>query len=63
MKNILKLQDKLLRCLDCGADFTFTIGEQRFFLSKKLTTPKCCPACRQKRKVSQVPNNGGGYGY
>jgi hypothetical protein len=55
MMNTLKLQDKLLRCLECGADFAFTIGEQRYFFSKELSIPKRCPACRQKRKATLVP--------
>jgi len=55
MMNTLKLQDKLLRCVDCGTDFIFTAGEQRYFLSKGLSIPKRCPECRQKRKATLVP--------
>ena len=40
--NTSKLEDKLLRFLECGVDFTFTIGEQRYFLSKGLSIPKRC---------------------
>ena len=58
MMNTLKLQDKLLRCVDCGADFTFTVGEQRYFLSKGLSTPKRCPRCRLKRRETLVPEGG-----
>ncbi len=58
MKNILKLQDKILRCLECGADFTFSVGEQRYFLSKGLSIPKRCPRCRQRRRESLVREGG-----
>ena len=54
-----KLQDKLLRCLECGGDFVFTAGEQRYFLSKGLSTPKRCPECRKRRRETLVPDEGG----
>ena len=55
MINTLKLQDKLLRCVDCGRDFVFTDGEQRYFFSKGLSQPKRCHACRERRKATLVP--------
>lgn len=54
------LQDKLLTCCDCGADFLFTIGEQIFFASKQLSEPKRCKACRQVRRQTLVPDQGAG---
>jgi CxxC-x17-CxxC domain-containing protein len=43
--------DKLLRCSDCGATFTFSAEEQEFFATKGYTNePKRCPSCRQARK-------------
>lgn len=42
--------DFLLKCIDCGADF-FTEGEQDFYLSKGLETPKRCKPCRDKKKA------------
>lgn len=59
MMNTLRLQDKLLRCVDCGADFPFTAGEQRYFLSKGLSEPKRCPQCRLKRKLTLVREGDG----
>ena len=62
MKDLRKanFQDKQLVCVDCGAGFTFTKGEQRFFASKPgLVEPKRCPECRRKRKLTLVPDNGG----
>ena len=58
MINIWKLRDKPLQCLDCGADFTFAIGEQRFFFNKGLSQPKRCPQCRQNRRETLVRGGG-----
>ena len=49
-----KLKSKTLRCVDCGMDFIFTVGEQRYFLSKGLSVPKRCPQCRLRRKLTLV---------
>ena len=50
----MTLADKTLTCLDCGAMFTFTVGEQEFFASRGYTNePKRCPTCREARKGQQ----------
>jgi len=46
--------DKQLTCLDCGLEFTFTEGEQRYFWAKGLSDPKRCKPCRMVRKRSLV---------
>ena len=44
-------EDKVLVCKDCGAEFTFTAGEQEFYAEKGLKNePTRCKACRQARK-------------
>jgi len=44
-------QDRVLRCSDCGADFTFTAGEQRFYEEKGFTNqPRRCKACKANRQ-------------
>jgi len=48
-------KDKKLKCLDCGRTFDFSAGEQFFFWSKGLSTPKRCPECRLKRKLTLAP--------
>jgi hypothetical protein len=53
--DILPLKDKRLRCLECETTFTFSVGEQRYFLSKGLSEPKRCIRCRLKRKLALVP--------
>ena len=45
--------DQTLTCADCGAEFTFTAGEQEFHASKGFTSsPRRCPTCRRARKVA-----------
>jgi hypothetical protein len=47
----MSFQDKSLKCIDCGADFTFTSGEQEYFASKGFTNePKRCVPCRRAKK-------------
>ena len=49
--NINDLEDKILVCKDCGNQFIFTAGEQKFFLDKGLQNlPKRCKICTAKNK-------------
>jgi CxxC-x17-CxxC domain-containing protein len=64
----MEFQDKVLKCIDCGADFIFTAGEQLFFHDKQFKNePKRCKACKTKRVsvLGAVPaghgQNGGGF--
>jgi len=42
--------DKELKCIDCGAEFVFTAGEQLLFRDKQFKNdPKHCNQCRAKR--------------
>lgn len=50
-----KVEGKSLVCVDCGAPFVFSAGEQRYFFSKGLSIPKRCPNCRRKRRQTLVP--------
>jgi CxxC-x17-CxxC domain-containing protein len=44
-------EDKAITCVDCGAEFIFTAGEQEFHASRGFTTPpKRCADCRRARK-------------
>jgi CxxC-x17-CxxC domain-containing protein len=57
-------EDKTLNCIDCGAEFVFTAGEQEFHASRGFTNePKRCPNCRRARKDSRDGGGGGGGGY
>lgn len=48
------MPDKIITCKDCTAEFTFEEGEQTFYASKGLKTPRRCKECRTKRKFSSA---------
>ncbi|AMP20966.1 cytochrome C551 [endosymbiont 'TC1' of Trimyema compressum] len=53
------MEDKNLKCSDCGADFVFTQGEQEFYAEKGFTNePKRCPDCRRLNKQRRNNYNG-----
>jgi CxxC-x17-CxxC domain-containing protein len=55
------LQDRLIKCLDCGEEFTFTVGEQEFYRDHGLTNaPSRCRKCRESRKGPRHGSSGGG---
>jgi CxxC-x17-CxxC domain-containing protein len=46
----MEYTDKVLKCVDCGAEFIFTAGEQFFFHDKQFKNdPKHCKLCKAKR--------------
>ena len=51
-------QDQVLECVDCGEEFIFEAGEQAYFQSKELSTPKRCPECRARRRRLLQPDRG-----
>jgi CxxC-x17-CxxC domain-containing protein len=58
----MEFQDKSLKCVDCGADFVFTAGEQLFFHDKQFKNePKRCKACKGKRAQALGIGSGNGY--
>ncbi len=61
----MEFQDKVLKCIDCGADFIFTAGEQLFFHDKQFKNePKRCKACKAKRvSVLGAAPSGQGNGF
>jgi CxxC-x17-CxxC domain-containing protein len=57
------LQDRLIKCVDCGEEFTFTVGEQEFYRDHGLTNaPTRCKRCRESRKGQRGGGGGGGGG-
>jgi CxxC-x17-CxxC domain-containing protein len=51
--------DKQITCVDCGAEFTFTSGEQERFAQLGFTNePKRCSPCRAAKKASRGPEGG-----
>jgi CxxC-x17-CxxC domain-containing protein len=46
----MEFTDRTLKCVDCGAEFVFTAGEQVFFNDKQFKNdPKHCKQCKAKR--------------
>lgn len=43
-------QDKIIECLGCQKEFTWTAGEQEFYRDRGLSAPSRCKECREKRK-------------
>jgi len=59
------LEDKTIKCVDCGEEFLFTVGEQEFYREHGLTNfPTRCRRCREARKASRGdrPASHGGSG-
>ena len=53
-------EDRMLTCVECGQEFTFSADDQEFHASKGYQEPKRCPSCRQARRGDR--GRGGGYG-
>jgi CxxC-x17-CxxC domain-containing protein len=46
----MEYYDKVLKCTECGSEFVFTAGEQKFFADKGFThEPKRCKNCKATR--------------
>ena len=55
------LQDKELACIDCGQTFTFTAGEQQWFLEKGYAGGKTrCATCSAAKKARFGEKSGRG---
>lgn len=52
--------DEMLNCVDCGREFVFSSGEQRFYEQKGFQNkPNRCQDCRSARKAMRSQNGGG----
>jgi CxxC-x17-CxxC domain-containing protein len=59
----MEFQDKVLKCIDCSANFVFTAGEQLFFHDKQFKNePKRCKSCKTKRVAVLGPVTQSGQG-
>lgn len=43
-----------LVCKDCGKEFDFTVGEQRFYEEKGFAQPIRCKECRDAKKARNL---------
>jgi CxxC-x17-CxxC domain-containing protein len=58
---MVEFADKKITCIDCGAEFIHTAGQQEFFAKMNFTSePKRCKACRDKKKSGGGGGPGGG---
>ena len=48
------MKDKSLYCIECGEQFTFTAGEQKYYKRHELDQPKRCKCCREIRKARKA---------
>lgn len=46
-------KDLVLKCVDCGNEFTWFSAEQEFYASKGFTQPKRCKDCRAAKKANR----------
>lgn len=52
-------EDKILKCKECGEQFTFTVGEQEFYAQKGFQNePVRCGPCRRAKKKERATMNG-----
>jgi len=45
------MPSEYIECVDCQTEFEFTEEEQDRFSENKLTTPKRCKPCREKKRA------------
>lgn len=54
-------EDMTLTCVQCGAQFVFTVEEQAFFAERNFhSPPKRCKSCRAERRRSRRKGRGRG---
>ena len=54
----MEYRDKVPKCVECGAEFVFTAGEQAFFADKGFKNePKRCKPCKSKRGMAPSSSN------
>lgn len=60
--------DKILSCVDCSQEFTFTASDQQFYADRQFSEPRRCATCRAAKKAARgestgsYSGGGGGYG-
>jgi CxxC-x17-CxxC domain-containing protein len=56
----MEYQEKVLKCVDCGTEFVFTIREQQFYSEKGFRNePKRCRGCKATRAQGGGNSMGG----
>ena len=57
----MPFEDKMIVCVDCGAEFVHSAEDQARYAERGFTNePKRCRDCREKRKTQGGGGGGGG---
>lgn len=56
------MEVKKLICKECGKEFEFTVGEQKFYEEKGFAAPIRCKECREKKKARNLNMEAGAPG-
>jgi hypothetical protein len=56
------MEVKKLICKECGKEFEFTVGEQRFYEEKGFAAPIRCKECRDAKKARNLNMEAGAPG-
>ncbi len=50
------MRDQIIDCVECGRQFVWTYGEQRYYRERGLSPPKRCENCRARRRERTRPS-------
>lgn len=56
------MQDKVIKCKECGDNFTLTVEDQNWYQNKGFTEPKRCKSCRALRRAKVIGKEDIDYG-
>lgn len=48
------VEDKKIKCKDCGEEFILTVEDQEFYAKKGFQEPKRCLSCRRLRRAKVI---------
>lgn len=48
------MKDKVLKCKECGDNFTLTVDDQKWYEEKGFKEPKRCKSCRALRRANVI---------
>lgn len=56
------MQDKTVKCKECGENFVITVDDQEWYKSKGFHEPKRCKSCRALRRQNIIGREDIDYG-
>jgi CxxC-x17-CxxC domain-containing protein len=55
----VEFKDRIITCIECGEEFVFSAGEQKFFALKNLVNdPRRCKNCKVQRNANGASRGG-----